>query len=567
MTKKLINSKIIKFSSITTISSLNICAVNWKIVNGSIQIENYNYEFQTYNFNNTTYKAPGCIFQNYNDLYNYLSGLFDFANDKKKTIKDSNGDFNNYILFSVNNIYLFNYNLDKFDFNPLLDFQENGNLNIKLIRKPYVRIQYDSNNYRYKDDFSKKIDNINKDIVNLKSLTIGEFKQKLVAQGIDIKKFDFKYLFYSDEINDNVNFVIYPVKLIYKGDYSDYFEPYKTEIEFIAGNGLELDESFKKDDEIVFVKEKINNKTLIKTHIFEKYNGLKDTNCTIEYKDKRDILNYVTCENGWVFYDGQKIKITINSEIPGFTKKKIEKYKINVNFEVKDPSKYVFNTVITNISNLEIEKDKDFNYLKEQIKKCLGKELKEGFVIYKGSKVESNKFTSGNLENNATYTVVFDENATDFVKEKEKGKIYIKLNFDVEDNNKFKLKQGIDSLKVINNIDVKQGKDYKELLNIIKIKLGNKELKEGFKIYKGSKVESNKFTTGLLEDETTYIVVFANDDTNFVEEKQKPSQNPPKGQEDQDNNNNNNNNNTEPTEETKKRNYSGKKGKENKKCC
>ena len=153
MTKKLVNSKIIKFSSITTISSLNIYAGNWEIRNGSITIEDDYYIFQSFNINNTTYKAP-CVEDrgNYNNLCNYLSGLFDFIFNGKK-LKDSFGDFNNYILFSVNNIDLFNYDLNNFSFDPLFDFQNRGKLDIKLIRKPYVRIQYDKFYYRYKEDF------------------------------------------------------------------------------------------------------------------------------------------------------------------------------------------------------------------------------------------------------------------------------------------------------------------------------------------------------------------------------------------------------------------------------
>jgi len=553
MVKELMNKKIFKFSSITTISSLNICAVNWEIKNGSITIENDYYKFQSFNINNTTYKAP-CVEDrgNYNNLCNYLSGLFDFIFNGKK-LKDSFGDFNNYILFSVNNINLFNRDLNNFDFDPLINFQNNYNLHINLIKKPCVRIQYNSFYYRYKNDFNEKISNINKAIANLKFLTIKDFKQKLINQGIGLTKFNIKYVFYDNEINDDVNFVIYPVILIYNGDYSDYFEPCKTEIEFIAGNGLELDDNYKNGDEIVFVKENINNKTLIKTHIFKKYNGLNNSNCTIEYKDKRDCPNYGPCGDNFVFYDGQNLKITINAEISGFTKKKVEKCKINVNFEVKDLSKYVFKTPITNISSLEIEKGKDFNFLKGEIKKHLGKDLNTGFKIYKDTKDPSNEFTSGLLEDNITYIVVFDKTATDFVKEKDKNKIYINLKFDVADNSNFKLKQGIND---INSIKVEQGKNYNELLNIIKGKLGGKDLKEGFKIYKNDK--NNEFKSGAIEDNVTYIIVFDNDDTNFVDKKEEPQkQNPPKTQETTNTEQTNNDDN----ETTKKGGCSGKNGK------
>ena len=43
-------------------------------------------------------------------------------------------------------------------------------------------------------------------------------------------------------------------------------------------------------------------------------------------------------------------------------------------------------------------------------------------------------------------------------------------------------------------------------MNIIKDKLGDKDLKEGFKIYKNDK--NTEFTTGNLEDNTTYIVEY-----------------------------------------------------------
>ena len=553
MVKELMNKKIFKFSSVTTISSLNICASDWNISKGSIIIENDYCNLQSFNINNTTYKAP-CKDDryNYNNLCNYLSGLFNFPDNGKK-LKDSFGDFNNYILTWVNKCDLRTYYLRKFNFDALSDFDQFWVLHVRLIKKPRVRIVYDSFKYRYKFVFFKKIESINKGIVNLNNLTIGDFKKKLTSNGISLDKFNIGYLEYSNEVDDNVDFVTNPVILKPKGDCSDYFEPCKTEIEFIAGNGLELDDKYKNGDEIVFVKENIIPNTNIKNYIFKKYNGLNNSNCTIEYKDKRDCPNYGPCGDNFVFYDGQNLKITINAEISGFTKKKVEKCKINVNFEVKDLSKYVFKTPITNISSLEIEKGKDFNFLKGEIKKHLGKELKSGFVIYKNTKEESNKFTAGPLDDKTTYIVVFDETATDFVKKKDKNKLYIKLKFDVADNSNFKLKQGIND---INSITVEQGKNYNELLNIIKGKLGGKDLKEGFKIYKNDK--NNEFTTGNLEDNTTYIIVFDNDDINFVEEKTKSQK--PDPQKTQDITNTEQTNNDD-NETTKKGGYSGKNGK------
>ena len=134
MIKELMNKKIFKFSSITTISSLNICAGDWKIVNGSINIEDGNCKFQSFSINNTTYKAPGKV-DNYNDLYNYLSGLFNFRDSEGKTIKDSYGDFNKYILIGVNKCDLRTYYLRNFDFYALYDFQQFFNLHVKLIKK------------------------------------------------------------------------------------------------------------------------------------------------------------------------------------------------------------------------------------------------------------------------------------------------------------------------------------------------------------------------------------------------------------------------------------------------
>jgi len=206
---------------------------------------------------------------------------------------------------------------------------------------------------------------------------------------------------------------------------------------------------------------------------------------------------------------------------------------------------------MNNIISLEIEKGKTYKDLINKINEYLGNDLKTGFKIYKNDR--NNEFTTGEIEDNITYIVVFDETATDFVKEKEKDNLYINLKFEVTDNNKFKLKQDVTDK---DNIEIQQGKDYNDLLVIIKKHLGGRNLKEGFKIYKNDR--NNEFTTGNLENNITYIVVFDNDDTNFVDKKEEPQKLDPQKTQDITNTEQTNN---DDNETIKKGGYSGKNGK------
>ena len=565
MIEKLKYNKLLKFSSITIVSSINTFCAEEEIVlnkNSFITINTFTTSLAGFKLkkNKEEIKTRKDLLEyfldNFSDLvFNNVDDSEDFSNGEKLEAL-----FNLQYHYNNNELFIININGKcKESFNNIEDDKTKSlddvftNSELRLILQTYkeVKIKLDFP-HKLKKEFEDKLKNVNGDLEG--SFNVGEIKDLMEEKGFERDKIiinDGKNEFEDDDILN-----IAKIYVDYKDDINNYSEPKTAEIEFIAGDGLVLDKIEKKH-KIDFVKDSITEDTTIFDFIRNKFKGLVHKNCKIEYFVSRDDTWY-DVDGNHTFADEYKIKITINEEISDFTKKKnIEKNKININFEVNDPSKYVFISAIDSIISLEIEKGKAYDDLINKLNEHLVKDLKTGFKIYKNTKDPGNEFTTGNLEDKTTYIVVFDETATDFVKEKEKDRLYINLKFEVTDNTKFKLKQDVTDK---DNIEIQQGKNYNDLLDIIKQHLGGRNLKEGFKIYKNDK--NTEFTnTGILENNTKYIVVFDNDDINFVDKKTKPQKpDPQKTQETTNTEQTNNDDN----ETTKKGGYSGKNGK---KCC
>ena len=143
------------------------------------------------------------------------------------------------------------------------------------------------------------------------------------------------------------------------------------------------------------------------------------------------------------------------------------------------------------------------------------------------------------FEDGIVVTVTINEAIEGITSVKDKNKVYVKVQFKISDNTKYKLRENI--LK-LNNNELEFGKNNKisDLLNKIKGELDNTDLKNGYKIEKDNTVVKKESE---LVDGGVYIITLADDDSNFVEEIKKDKPEEPKGKH-EDNTNNNNENDT-----------------------
>ena len=369
--------------------------------------------------------------KNVEDLFKYF--VENIKNVKFVNLDDDSDEDNGKILEDVFKLYERKFKIgiegqgelynDKLQFNGDIKNILNSIISTKTLKLileiPYT-VSFDYGFlYRLKKQYYEGLDEINRDIF-VKQLSVSELKKLLKSKGFNVDEIKF----YDDldekkekkELKDDYIFDFSEIIVVLK-DIGNYIEEIKVKVEIKAGDGYELTTE-EKLKEYKFTELGINNEddnNILKI--------LKNSKCFSYLKGKK--YEYIYKEDGkikevkddFVFEEYSYILITINDEIEGICKKKVEE-----------------------------------------------------------------------------------------------NKSYINLKFEVTDNNKFKLKDGI---KDINNIVIEQNKNYNDLLNIIKQKLNNKDLKSGFKIYKKDK--NTEFTSGNLENGETYIVVFADDDNNFVE--------------------------------------------------
>ena len=191
-----------------------------------------------------------------------------------------------------------------------------------------------------------------------------------------------------------------------------------AEIELKAGKEFFLVNNIEKF-QINFVDDKIEQETQISTFIKDKYHQLSiDDNCVIEYQNDKGEWGKV--ENYHVFDDNDRIRVTINKEISDIIEKKDpNKLYINVNieFDVRDNNVLRLKDEIENLENVEIESEKCYNDLLNIIKRYLGnKNLKDGFEIYKQTEDVFYKLEDKDtLEDGATYIVYFADDDSNFV--------------------------------------------------------------------------------------------------------------------------------------------------------
>jgi len=166
---------------------------------------------------------------------------------------------------------------------------------------------------------------------------------------------------------------------------------------------------------------------------------------------------------------------------------------------------------------------------------------------------------SGNFKDGTVVTVTIDKEIDGITTKKDPNKVYVKVNFEVSDNTKYKLKENI--LKLNNNeLEFEKDSKYENLIEKIKKNLGNISFKDGFTVI----FSNSNFTSGNnLTNDGVYTFKLDNLDTNFVEEIVKDKQEKPEDhknpKKDDDKETPNKEQNTPEQKETKTIN--------NKKCC
>jgi len=130
-------------------------------------------------------------------------------------------------------------------------------------------------------------------------------------------------------------------------------------------------------------------------------------------------------------------------------------------------------------------------------------------------KVENGK--DDKFKDGTKITITIKDIIPNITTNKNQNKIYVKVNFEVSDNTKYKLKENI--LK-LNNQELELEKDskYEQLIDKVKEILEGTSFKDGFTVL----YNNSKFTTGnKLTNDGIYTFKLNNEDTNFVEENEK----------------------------------------------
>ena len=256
--------------------------------------------FSTFKFNNI---------EDSKDTYNNksLDEVFNF----KEKFKDKN-------LFIININDLFNKIKpdNKENIKAILDnVFTKGEL--CLIFKTFQKVLIEPDlPYKLKKEFKNKLEEVNNEIKSY--FNIRQIKDLMANKGFTKDKISINDN--GIELEDNFVYKYNNYYVNYNDDIDNYLEPATAEIEFIPGNGLVTDKNAK-NYKIDFLKDNINNNTKIFDFITNKFKGLSDKNCKIEYFNSED-NTWNDVDEGDGFYDEDKIRITINAEVKGFTIKK-----------------------------------------------------------------------------------------------------------------------------------------------------------------------------------------------------------------------------------------------------
>ena len=260
---------------------------------------------------------------NFSDLkFNDVNN--DSDEDNGKNLKDlfkleERFENNELIITSINGKYDVFFSVSKEDKDKILkDIFDNKKLELELITYYEIEINTDFR-YKLKKEFQEKLKKVNNEIKTF--FNVGQIKNLMQEKGFERSKISIKNET-GEEIDDNLFILDYKIRVNYidNTDIYDDFKPKTAKIEFIAGNDLALDKNAK-NCEIDFVKDSITKDTTIFDFITNKFKGLSDKNCKIEYFNYEYKI-WKDVKEGDGFEDEDKIRITINAEVKDYTIKK-----------------------------------------------------------------------------------------------------------------------------------------------------------------------------------------------------------------------------------------------------
>lgn len=602
MIKKLKYNKLFKISSIISLISINIYSEEIEIKKGElcISIDDYKY-YECYSNKNIKINSEQDIdiefviknIENFNidnELKNKLIENKELYKVTKIEYDDDSNEWKDYEGLKIKQTGIYRINI-------ISGFKLNENSKITIIDQNGIndfnigeKVFFLTNGDIYVEY------NKDEDILNFIRSRIDNVSTVVNEKNLNLKDIDFSDYWFvnvsedfigTKVINGNKYINTYSYKLLEKIkelgkiDITLQKKPYYTSI-YYDGFKYEIN---KDSDEYIDLLKKINAEIKEKRSITEKeiYKLIKyNVNGSTLY-DENNILNN---DDSYLFNFIERGDTDEKEVVESFDNELwIEKIEnegdckflkpITAKVEFKIPKEYIYfnETVKNKFENANIDFvidniNSDTNviyFIKEKYFESLKNvENFEDFVKIErteDSKKYENVDENTKFERDYNYKISIIKKIQNVIKEKEKDKVYISLKFEVTDNTKLKLKQNVTDK---DNIEIEQGKIFNDLLEIIKTHLGGKNLVKGYNIYKNNRNEESLFTAGVLENNTTYIVVFDETAVDFVKENEKekehqdpPKQDPPKTQEITNTEQTNNDDN----ETTKKGGYSGKNGK------
>jgi len=231
-------------------------------------------------------------------------------------------------------------------------------------------------------------------------------------------------------------------------------------------------------------------------------------------------------------------------------------FKAGNNLFIIDRTKYPTSKII-DFSDSEGGITTDTNiekYINDNYKEINGKSIKITPIGH----------NDGKFKDETVVTVTINEVIAGITSAKDPNKVYVKVNFEVSDKTKYKLKENI--LKLNNNeLELEKDSKYEDLIDKVKANLGGTSFKDGFTVL----YNNSDFTSGNnLTNDGVYTFKLDNLDTNFVEEivkdkPEKPEDKPEDKPEEEEHKEDDNGKNKEETKKTEQ----GVKNEEDKKGC
>ena len=600
MIKKLKYNKLFKISSIISLISINIYSEEIEIEKGKLCISIDNHEYysnENIKINSEQDIDIDFVIENIEKFYSGNDLKEELIENKKlyKVTKidydDNIGTWGNYEGLKIKKTGEYRINIIsgfKLDENSKITIIDQNGINDFNIGGKVFFLTYDEKIKAYNKDedilnfIRSKIDNVSTVVkekkLNLKDINFSDYWFVNVSEDF----IDTGVISENKYNETNAYKLLGKIKKLGKIDITLQKKPYYTSI-YYDGFKYEIN---KDSDEYKDLLNKINAKIKEERLITDKeiYKFIKDNVNDITLWNENKILDD-DIDDSYLFEfierdtDEDDFVDSFNNELYIVKIENEGAYKllkpITAKVEFKIPKEYIyFNESVKNkfenanidfvIDNINDE-TKVIDFIKEKYFESLKNVEKfEDFV--KIERTEDSK-NYENVDENTEFTkyhnyrISIIKEIPNVIKEKEKDKVYINLKFEVLDSSKYEL------VKEINNkdeIQIEQGKNFNDLLDIIKTHLGGKNLVKGYKIYKNSRNEESLFTAGVLENNTTYIVVFDETAVDFVKENEKekehqdpPKQDPPKQDRNNvdNNDNNNNNNNSDEAKNTKKKYY------------